>query len=226
MFETKVTFALLDFNDVVVVLAAGEQAVRARVQLLPSKTSSLPPVEFDTVSVNALTTRAVEIEASHAAFQGGYGAVRVTSVDASGSEINSPFIAYATVRVREAEFFVDRHPVSCANTWGNRFRLPFIRGNERIRIAVTSLDSPQQVVIKDPRPGGYNKTFAVGADATFLWDSNADGTDDNGTRIDVKDAGLLEVASAAGGDITTSAVIRRIGIPPLVRVYPLLLEQS
>jgi len=216
MLSNNAVFNLIDFDDSIVVVAADGVDLQIKVELLGSKSFANPErhesvqptlVGGETFAVGGFSSRNKDIDNNVPAFHNGYGAVRVSSLD------GNMFIAYATVRsVTVAEQFVDRHAVS-GPTCGNAFRVPFLSNpGQRLRVAVTSLDQDQMVVVGPPSQS--NPPVKIKPDHTYLWDSRA-------VNVDVSRSGAIDVAVQGTGRLAVSAVILRSDSPKKVRVYPL-----
>jgi hypothetical protein len=216
MFSNKAVFNLLDFDDALIVVSADASDATIKVELLGSKSFAnperqqpVPPtlVGNETFTVGSFSSRNFDLDNNLPAFQGGYGAVRISTVDPN------MFIGFATVRnVTATEEFVDRHPIS-GPTCGNAFRIPLLfNPGQRVRVAITSLDEDQIVAVG---PTNHNNPpVTITADSTYLWDSHA-------VNLDVSQAGGIDVMARGTGRLAVSAVILRTDTPHKVRVYPL-----
>src|SRR5215470_13588489 len=129
MLSNKAVFNLVDFDDSVLVVGADAIDLQLKVELLGSKSFAnperhqvVPPTIAggETFGVTKFTTRNKPIDDTMPAFQGGYGAVRISSLD------GNVFVAFASVRsIAAVEQFVDRHPMS-GPTCGSAFRIPLL----------------------------------------------------------------------------------------------------
>lgn len=215
MYTTKTIFNLIDFDAATLSFGGGDLPTFVKVEALPSKSTAggstaAPPITITTVQVPALGAATASIRGTHSAFAGGYGGVRLTSVDAAGNPSPNPFLAYVTLASPEGT-----EPVSGPHCGGNRCRIAYLAppptGAQTIKIAVTSIDLPQQIRVRSPVPGGFSTTVNVGADHTYVWDSAALG-------IEFTGAGLIEVAGLGGIPIAVSASVWRA--TRMFRVYP------
>lgn len=214
MFTTKTIFNLLDFDVATLTFGGADHPTNVMVEALPSRSTAAgsspkAPVVLATVPVPALGAATYRVRGTHSAFNP-YGGIRVTSVDHLGNPSLNPFIAYLTMASPDGT-----DPVSGPHCGGTQCRIAYLpappTGAQTIKIAITSIDLPQNIEVRNPLPGGFSSTVNVGADHTYVWDSLALG-------IDVSGTGLIEVTGKGNIPIAVSATVLRA--TRLFRVYP------
>ena len=208
-------FNLLEVSHATLVVAADREAVDLEVEYLGGKTGidgsrTVPPAPGGRLHVAARAAEKLPIDLTHAAFGGGYGAVRVRSV----GDAQAPFAAFLGERNPH-----DTNPISGAAFEGRRFALPYVKPpasapTQRVRVCVTNPElQPRRVDIQNVTPGGGGARVELGPLCTCLWDSES-------FEENVTGNGLVEVVG--DGTVAVSALITRAGRD--YHIYPLRLD--
>ncbi len=196
------TFNFTNTGRVSVLLTSDQPDVLIQVGYLGSKAGQAAVAEFDDIPPIRLhpgkTTR-FDVDLTHPAFAGGYGAVHLSSVNSTGMPSTALFMAW----VRH-DGTADVHGVSGLDLRGKRFKIPVTptRGG-RLRIVVTNINSSSDyyaaVEIRTAWQDGtsstdFDQTFQVINLATLRWDSADAGYVLTGEPIEVLIEGTAVVS--------------------------------
>jgi hypothetical protein len=203
MWTTDLRLNEIEFTSLYMILAAGDVSPTVEISYLGSKYGSPPVAPYVAgtwaIPVNSTIIRTIDL--TNAAFTGGYGAVRVRSIDpGTGQPTTIPFIAMAQLSAPDAE-----NPVSGSGFFGTLFRLPVIQAapGQRVKLAVTNVGAAQTAVrIRNPLPGSFDDTYYLDPGVTLRWDSN-----DDPMLRDMKVACVVEVS--ASQNLVVSALVSR-----------------
>jgi len=170
-FTTDAVFNLTEATQATLLITANWNTdVQVQISYLGSKPGQPPFPEVligNPIEVTAGRTKTFNVNLNHLAFKGGYGAVRVRSVDISGAPSSVPFIAY--LRESDGETL---SAVSGDHLVGYEFYIPTITArSQRLRVVITIVDARGIVPVTIRSTNGYDSTTDVPVGATFRWDS-------------------------------------------------------
>lgn len=197
MFTNLCVVPIVEAENFILILAADANAVNVRVDLLGSKVGgpTPAPTTLQTVSIPPFEVKRVRINAGdHTAFDGGYGAVQLTSINGNGQPSAFLFTAWCSPAPPR-----DANPASGGALVGTEFRIPHLSvppGREQnIKVALTNLSGTSNVsVINNTQTFEDNATIETGQ--TYLWDSAALGRDvTNDGQVIIKGTSLFTCAA-------------------------------